>query len=180
MVGPYVRIGIDADRAGIGAKFGAERVGIGFEREHGAACADNFVFVDGAFAELGGEEFTDSGRAARTQGIDAAIPVVEIANDADPFGAGSPDGEMHAADTFERFEMRAKLFVRVVVAAFAHEMKIKLAEKVGEGVGVEGFDRFAVGGAKANAIRGRGWGALLRVGEGDLKEARRAQPPGGG
>src|SRR5260370_4126859 len=121
MVGPYVRIAIEEGRAGIGAKFGAERVGIGFEREHGAACADNFVFVDGAFAEFGDEEFPDSGRAARTQGIDAAIPVVEIANDADPFGAGSPDGEMHAADTFDRFERLAKLFVPGVPAAFPQE-----------------------------------------------------------
>src|SRR5260370_42226232 len=113
MVGPYVRIEIDDDRAGIGAKFGAERVGIGFEREHGAACADNFVFVDGAFAAFGDEKFPDSGRAARTHGIDAAIPVVERANDADRCGAGSPDREMRAGATYDRPGIPSTLLVRV-------------------------------------------------------------------
>ena len=45
------------DGAGIGAQFGAKRVGIGFERENVAARADDFIFVDGAFVELGDEDF---------------------------------------------------------------------------------------------------------------------------
>ena len=63
-------------------------------------------------------------------------------------------------------------------AAFAHEMEIKLAEKVGEGVGIESFDRFAVAGAVANAVRGGRWRALLRIGKRGFKEAFCAQPAG--
>ena len=54
---PFVVIEARYDRAGVGAKFGAEGVGIGLEREDVAAGANDFIFVDGALVELGEKYF---------------------------------------------------------------------------------------------------------------------------
>ena len=80
----------------LGRSSRAKGVGIGFEREKIALRADDFVFVDGAFADFGEEKLPDSGRAARTHGMDAAVPVIHVADDADAFGGGRPDGEMRS------------------------------------------------------------------------------------
>ena len=53
---PDIRVQIDDDGAGVGAQFGAESVGIGFQGEHVAVWTDDFVFVDGAFCEFGNEK----------------------------------------------------------------------------------------------------------------------------
>ena len=131
------------DRTGVGAQFGAECVRIGFERQHGAVRADDFVFVDRAFVEFRDEEFPDARRAAGAHRIDAAIPVVEVADDADAARARRPYGKIDAAHSGDGFQVRAEFFVGVVVAAFAHEVQIKFAEKVREGVRVVLFEGLA-------------------------------------
>ena len=57
VVGPFVLIEARNDGAGIGAEFRAEGIGIGFEGQNVAARADDFIFIDGAFVELGDEDF---------------------------------------------------------------------------------------------------------------------------
>ena len=59
--------------------------------------------------------------------------------------------------------MRTQFFVGVVVAAFAHEVKIKLAEEIGKGISVKGFDGSAVAGVKPNAVGIRSGRALMRI-----------------
>ena len=137
--------------------------------------ADDFVFVDGAFGEFGNEKFPDAGRAAGAHGIDAAIPAVKVADDADALGAGGPNGEMNAANAFERFEVRAHFIVGVVVAAFAHEVKIELAEEIGESVGVASFDCFAVASTVADAVRAGSGSALERIRQRGFKKSFGAQ-----
>ena len=138
--------------------------------------ADDFVLVDCAFAQFGNENFPDARRAAGAHGADASIPAIEVANQTDAARARSPNGEVCSAHAFERSQMRAEFFVGVVVATFAHQMQIELAEQIGKGVGVKGFDGFAVARAIANAIRGRRWQPLLRIGKRDFKKAFRAHP----
>ena len=174
-VGPLVGVEVDDDRACVRANLASERIRIGFKREHCAVCADNFVFVDGTFAELGNEEFPDSGRAARAHGIDAAIPPIKVADEADAASAGRPDGKMHASDAFQCLQMRAEFFVRVVVAAFSHEVQIKFAEKIGKGIGIQGFDSFAIDRAIANAVVRRSGRTLMRIRQRGFKKTFRSQ-----
>ena len=119
---PFVGVEVDDDGAGRRAQFGAEGVGIGFEGQQVAVGADDFKFVDGAFAEFRHEEFPDAGAAAGAHRMDAAVPMVEVADHADALRVGSPDGEVDAADARERDDVRTELVVGVVVAAFAHEV----------------------------------------------------------
>src|SRR5712671_7224715 len=97
--------------------------------------------------------------------------MIEIANYADAAAAGRPDREIDAADSFESLNVCAELIVGVVVAAFAHEVQIELAEKERERVSIELLEGCAGGKAILNAISG-GCGAIcLSFGESGFKEA---------
>src|SRR5882724_12074945 len=52
-------------------------VGIGFERKEIVLRAEDFVFVDSAFSELGNEKFPNPGGSASAHGVDSAIPAIE-------------------------------------------------------------------------------------------------------
>src|SRR5260370_19981005 len=114
---PFVAVQVGENGAGSGAKFGAKRVGIRFERQHVSVGADDFVFVDAAFVELRNKKFPNAGGSACSHGIDAAGPVIEIAYDADAPGAGRPDGKINATHAFYGVDVGAELVVRVVVSA---------------------------------------------------------------
>lgn len=73
--------------------------------------------------------------------MDAPVPAVHVANDADALCGGSPDGEVRAGDACDSMEMRAKFFVGGEVAAFADEVEIEVSEKKREGVGIENLER---------------------------------------
>src|SRR5262245_61620904 len=151
---PAIRFEIGDDGAGVGAKFGAEGVGIGFEREHVSVRADDFEFVDRAFGKFWDEDFPDAGRAAGARGMDTAVPAVEIADDTDSLRAGSPDGKVNASNTFEGEEMSAKFLVGVVMTALAHEVEVKFGEDAGEGIRIMNFKGFAVIGAAVDLVTG--------------------------
>src|SRR5262249_34402979 len=63
----------------------------------------------------------------------------EIGDHADALCGWRPDGKAHAGDSIHGFDVSTELFVRVVVAAFGHQMQIEIAELVGEGIGIENF-----------------------------------------
>lgn len=152
---PMVLIDASDHRAVVRAEFGGKGVRIRLERENDVPLANNFEFIDGAFAKFGNEELPDAGRTAKAHRIDAAVPMIEIADDADAAGIRRPNGKMNAGDTIDSFHVGAEFFVGVVMAAFAHEIKIELREKKRERVSVVGLYRFAVLCVETNAIAGR-------------------------
>src|SRR5439155_11178024 len=153
---PFVMIEARYDGAGVGAQFGAKGVGISFEREDVPARADNFIFVDGVFLELGEKNFPDARGAASAHGMDSAVPAVEVANDADALCAGSPDREVNAPNAFKRYDVSAEFLVSVVMAAFAHEVEVEFAQDHGEGIGIEDINRVAEARPSLNFITTRG------------------------
>src|SRR5205814_8389810 len=152
---PLMGFEIGDDGAGVGAKLRMEAVGIGFEWEKISVRADELVFVDGAFGDFGKEKFPDAGRAPRAHGMDTAVPVIHITNDADATSGRRPDGEMRAGDTGDSAKMRAEFLVSVKVAAFADEMEIEIGEERRKGVGIENFKRFVRVGAALDSVAAR-------------------------
>jgi len=139
----------------IRAELAAKGVGIGFEREKISPRADNLVFVNGAFADFRKEKFPDAGRAARTHGMDASVPVIHVADDADAFGGRRPDGEVSTGDSRDGVKVRAKFFVGVKVTAFVHQVKVEVGEEKRESVRVKKFKRFAEMGAALDFVAAR-------------------------
>ena len=143
---------IGDDGTGVWAQLGAKRIRIGFERKHVSRRADDFKFIDGAFGKLGKKNLPNARRTASAHGMDAAVPAIEVTNNADALGARGPNGKVNAANAFEGEEMRAEFLVRVVMASLAHEIQIKLCENTRESVGVVDFERFAVVRAALNLV----------------------------
>jgi len=65
------------------------------------------------------EYFPDAGRAEQSQGMKPSVPLVEIANDADALGIGSPDGEARAGHLVNYAQLRAEFFVNTAFIALA-------------------------------------------------------------
>ena len=65
-----------------------------------------------------------------------AIPIVEIADDADALCVGRPDGEVDAFHAADVAQMGAELGVALPVRAFAEQVQIVLGEQRREGVGI--------------------------------------------
>lgn len=139
----------------IGAKLRAKGEGIGFEWKDVSVGAEDFIFVDGAFGKFGQEEFPYAGGTARTHGMNAAVPAVEIADHAHARCAGGPDGEVDAADSIDGFQMSAEFVVRVVVPAFAHEMKIELGQQERKSIGIVALKGFASAPSTLNLVAPR-------------------------
>ena len=92
---------IGDDGTGVWAQLGAKRIRIGFERKHVSRRADDFKFIDGAFGKLGKKKFPNTRRTASAHGMDAAVPAIEVTNNADALGARGPNGKVNAANAFE-------------------------------------------------------------------------------
>src|SRR5712672_852489 len=84
--------------------------------------------------------------------MNAAIPAIEVTDDADALRAGSPHRKVYALNAFDGDDMGAHLFVGVVMAAFAHEVQIKFGEDNGKGIRIEYFKRIAEMGAALDFV----------------------------
>ena len=58
----------------------------------------------------------------------AAIPLVEVADDAHALRIGGPDGEVHAGDAADRHHMRPELVPRAMMRALAEEVQVVLGQ----------------------------------------------------
>ena len=177
---PLMRFEIGDDGAGVGAQLRVEAVGIGFEREKISVWADELVFIDGAFGDFGKEKFPDARRAARTHGVDTAVPVIHITNDADATSGWRPDGEVRAGDTGDGAKVCAEFLVSVKVAALADEMEIEIGEEKRKGVGIENFKRFVRVGAALDFVAARFGSSGLIGGPNGFEEAFGAELNGVG
>ena len=66
-----------------------------------------------AFADAGQKNFPDAAAEQPAHRIDAAIPAVEVANDADALRIRRPDRKVNAVLAPDRAKMRAELFVEL-------------------------------------------------------------------
>src|SRR5690606_29857289 len=86
------------DDRGVGrAQFAGEGAGIAFFQPQAAILRAQRIAVDRAFGQAGNEDFPDATQAMTAHAVNAGIPVVERADDADLIGVGSPYGKADAA-----------------------------------------------------------------------------------
>src|ERR1041385_604436 len=107
--------------------------------------------------------------------MDAPVPLIHVTDHADAPSGRRPDREGRARDSCDRLGMRAKLFISVEVAAFAHEMEIEVGEKKRKYVRIENLKGFA-GMRAALDLVAAGLGRSGLIGGPDrLEEAFRTQ-----
>src|SRR5215471_10317711 len=92
----------------LGRRLEKETIGIGFKQDMAVQITD-FVFVQGAFAHARYKDLPNTRGTERTHLVKPAVPVIEIADDANALGVGRPDGKAGAGHTINGAQLRAEL-----------------------------------------------------------------------
>ena len=82
---------------------------------------------------------TPAGTSSRI-GVDAAVPAVEVADDADAIGVRRPHREVHAGRRPDGDAMRAELLERAVVRALAEQVQIEVGQHAAVAVRIVDLD----------------------------------------
>ena len=93
-------------------------------------------FVDRPFLQAGNEQFPDAAGNVFAHRMAAAVPGVEIADQADAAGVRRPDGEIHPRDAVDRPQLGAQPAVAIPMPPFAQQMQIVAGQQRREGVGI--------------------------------------------
>src|SRR5215475_8580459 len=107
--------------------------------------------------------------------MSAAVPSVEIGDDTDTLCGGGPDGKVHTGDSIHRFDVGAEFFVRIVVAAFGHQVQIEIAELIGKRIWVVDLERDAFMRAPLNFVAAGLWSGSLAGWPSRFEEAFRTK-----
>ncbi len=59
----------------------------------------------------------------------AAVPIIEIADDADALGVRRPDGETGSGEAIDDAQLRAEFVIDAALIALAEEIQIRFAER---------------------------------------------------
>ena len=142
VVAPRVRRPVD-HRGGLGRRLGLEGDRVGLQADVAVLRVD-LELVAGALDHAGQEELPDPRRAERAHRVQAPVPRVEVAHDADRPRGGRPHREGRPRHAVDLPDVRAQAAVEVLVAALARQVQVHLAQRrhkrvrVGERVGVAG------------------------------------------
>src|ERR1700756_2872905 len=116
-------VDIHDDGSIVGTLFGSESVRIGFQSPVASARL-NFKLVQRAFTEARDEKLPDSRLAAYPHRVHAAVPEVEISHNADAQRIRRPHAKVDASNAGHFTHVRAKLFIFLVVRAFAGKVEV--------------------------------------------------------
>ena len=86
--------------------------------------------------QLGHEQFPHPRRHQPPHRMGAAVPAVEVADDADALGVGGPHREVHPGRRADHDPVRAKPFERAKQIAFAEQVQIEIGEDLSVAVGI--------------------------------------------
>ena len=92
-IAPGIDVRLGDDGGGAGTQLELLAVGIGLQHDRAAIAVADLELVQIARAHVGDEQLPYAAAATHPHGVDSTVPAVEIADHADPFGAGCPHRE---------------------------------------------------------------------------------------
>ena len=111
---------------------------------HAPVAVANLELVAGGVGDARDEQLPDARGAERAHRVDAAVPIVEVADDADRPRRRSPDREGRPGDAVDLAHVRAEPLVQLLVTAFGRKVQVDLAESRQERIRVVELDRRSV------------------------------------
>ena len=141
---PMVAIEIDDLRGRPRRHFGGEAVGIGLLEN--LVVVPDLVLVERAFAEPGDEQFPEAAGNVLSHRVPAAVPMIEVADDAHARGVGRPDGEIDAFHAVDRPQVGAEAVIALPVPPLVEQVHVVLGQEVRKGVRIvdRGFHSYLV------------------------------------
>ena len=167
---PDEMFGLRDDGTRGGAHFAGESDRVGLERQEVPVARDDFIFVDGAFANSGGENFPEPGIDSFAHLMRTAVPAVEGADHPDPQRMRRPDGEMRPLDPLETQRVGAKPVVDLAMSALNKKIVVDFPEHGAECIGV-----FIIPGS-ARVLRPQSIAETARSARGEALEKTAATP----
>ena len=155
------RLSVDDDRRRLGTQLGGKRDRIGFQRQQFAVAPENLELVSVSGRDRRHEDFPEA-VAAHAHGVAAAVPKIEIADDADALRIGRKHSERDARDAIEHERMRAELVIELEMRALAQQIQIEIGQDRRKPIGVFHFDH-AIAETHAQPIARRPSGAGRRT-----------------
>src|SRR5690349_8738285 len=135
LVAPLITLEVVNHRRRLVTMLAKEPKWIALEQERASTRSD-LVLVMLAFLHPGNENFPDTAPNQFAHRMHTAVPVIEVANDADSIGIRCPDREVNPAFATDLTQMRAELVVEPKMISFAEKMAIDLAHDRSIGIGV--------------------------------------------
>src|SRR5262249_18392509 len=114
---------VNDDGCRLRAYFALKGNWIGFQRQQPSILTDNLVFIMVTGLRPRDEDFPET-VAAHPHRVAAAVPEIEIADDAHALGTRRKEHEADAWHAIERHRMRAELLVKMHMRAFGEEIEI--------------------------------------------------------
>src|SRR5208337_692359 len=114
-------------------------IGVRFDREKAMVSRLDFELVEVTLLKPWDEDLPQSRSAARPHRMAAAVPMVEVADDAESLGIRSPHRKTDAPNTRMLDHARAELLIEPEVGAFTEEMQIKICKDGRIAVGILNF-----------------------------------------
>ena len=116
------------DRGGARRVLGLLGIRIGLQRQQSAIGADQLVFVEMPRAQPGHENLPQTAGVTPPHRHAPAVPVVEVADEADPSRVRRPDRERDALDALMHDRVRAELLIAGEMVALDEQMQVEFAE----------------------------------------------------
>src|SRR5271165_5513897 len=111
-------------------------IGVRFDREKAMVSRLDFELVEVTLLQPRDEDLPQSRSAARPHRMASAVPLVEVADDADALGIRRPHRKTDAFSTRMLDHARAELLIEPEVRAFTEEMQIKICKDGRIAVGI--------------------------------------------
>ena len=108
----------------LGAKLRGKTKWIGFQWQKFSARSQQLILVGLPRDRAGYEDFPHADVKPLAHDMAAAIPVIEIANNRNPFSIGRPHGKMNALNTFMYKGMGAQLVIKPEMTAFCEKIVV--------------------------------------------------------
>src|SRR5262249_13530353 len=110
-------------------------VGIGFESDQ-PVLITHFVFVMGSFADSRNKNLPNTRGPERAHLVNTAVPVIEITDDADAMGIGSPHCEARTRDAVDSSQLGTELFIDPPLVPFSKQVEIGFTQCWQERIGI--------------------------------------------
>src|SRR5256885_13928179 len=135
LVVPFEFAIVPDNRRVLGRGLKEEAIRVSLEHQRAMDVFD-FVFVEGALAEVWDEDFPDARSAKRTQGVIAPVPIVERAHDTNSLRVGRPHRKAGSRHPIDYANVRAELVINATFVALPEKVEVHFAQGRKKGVSV--------------------------------------------
>ncbi len=135
LIVPLVAVDVPHPGIGAGADFGIEAVGVRLVRLIAEEARLHRVLVVGSLRQVGNEKLPYARPFVKAHQMDARVPAVKFADDADALRVG-PKAQVDAAHAVDCHEMRAQLLVAIEQVALAKQIEVVVGQERRKAVGV--------------------------------------------